>query len=793
MSQETHDATQETQSPFPASSSMRDSTFGVQSLEEAMSESLYSDSTNWSRGDSTEQNTTRSPHPTSPTTDRKRKVSYPPHPRIARPHQRNVSSELPSTAGSSAASPVSLRSSRSPLRSHLRRASNSSLSLNQPLTPMKLSPNPAMPTTPRSESVQSFRLSDEEASVGWETNSQAIQSSNGDDDDRVSELDLGQEREPQLVMPSISMPARRPFTARGRNMGRLKVMVVGPSRIGKTSLIKSIIRHCDDIVHVDPVSTFTPSQSAETTKNTSYEPTKDFTEIQASTRPYPLWWSDMESSRGMWRRKSFGEGILERNICFIDTPGMGSDETNERIVNEIEALQLENAHIESMSDNQLLNLFSGEGGTFVDAVLYLFEPSREPVPQCEHTFVKELASRTNLIPLIARADSFDKRELGAFRENVRGVLSGIDADWYSMVDINVGVSGLPVFDKTPDHSRLEPLAVSSALSDDSEVMDASLLMASDYLQPLMPSDLRYFLDRFMSPSNISRMRHSSARKFLLWRRSHLGTRINLPKQSLLHSPALAPSLSPASSPYIGAGAEDSMLSEHSKVLVPYTTSSYYRSASPSATSDLSGHHPTNVSTSAHALAQHNSQQTTGAEPFRQIRLAKWAQDLQRSLANERKRYDALYAQQPAEWHLEHEGVAGTASDDYDEKNALVSRNASQQHLTAATAEVSPHHHHYRPSRGKLGGEVAVIDPLGILSLGQVFRRQGWIALRVVGGCGFVGAVAWWVLRNWAEVQEWVSGGCGGNSGNGHGGMVGMLGSPVAVPAPERGWWEGWVG
>ena len=79
--------------------------------------------------------------------------------------------------------------------------------------------------------------------------------------------------------------------------------------------------------------------------------------------------------------------------------------------------------------------------------------------------------------------------------------------------------------------------------------------------------------------------------------------------------------------------------------------------------------------------------------------------------------------------------------------------------------------------------------MGILSLGQVFRRQGWIALRVVGGCGFVGAVAWWVLRNWAEVQEWISG--GGNSNTN--GMVGVLASPIAVPAPERGWWEGWVG
>ena len=768
--------TRETRAPpSMASSSMRDSNYGVQSLEEAISESLYSDSTTWSHRDGTEQSVDLSSRPTSPTAVKKRKVSYPPHPRVIRTHCRDVSSELPSTAGSSAASPISLRSSDSPFRSHLRRASNSSLSLNHPSTPFKLSPNPdsGMPTTPRSESVQSFRLSDEESSVAWETNSQAIQSSNGDDDDKVSELDLAQEREPQLVMPSISMPARRPFTARGRTMGRLKVMVVGPSGVGKTSLIKGIVRSCEDIVHVDPVAQTTPNQSIQTSIGTNHEPTEDFVEIQASTRPYPLWWSDMESSRGLWRRKSFGEGILERNICFIDTPGTSSEKSRERVLQEIQSLLLENAQTDNMSDNQLLNLFSGEGGTFVDAVLYLFEPGREPITESEHAFVRELATRTNLVPLIARADSSNAQDLQAHREKIRSVLSGINADWYSMVDISAEAAGFPVFDATPGHSRLEPFAISSAMADDADNMDASLLMASDYLQPLVPSDLTYFLDRFMSASNIARMRHSSAKKFLHWRKQHLGTRIDLSKQSILRAPVSFPPVSPISSPNIATGAE-SFLSEQSKVLVPYTTSSYYRSASPSAASDFSYQHQAKIGTSAHALAQHDSQ-TTGTEPFRQIRLAKWAQDLQRSLANERKRYDTLYTvQQPAEWHLEHEGTGGG-----DEK-ALIARSEER------AADISQ-----RPSRGKLGGEIAVIDPLGILSLGQIFRRQSWFVLRVAGGCGFVGAVAWWVLRNWAEVQEWF----GGSGSAGSGGMSGLGATPVAVPAPsaQRAWWEGWVG
>lgn len=34
---------------------------------------------------------------------------------------------------------------------------------------------------------------------------------------------------PQLVMPSIKMPSRRPFTPEGKAMGRLKVLLAGDS------------------------------------------------------------------------------------------------------------------------------------------------------------------------------------------------------------------------------------------------------------------------------------------------------------------------------------------------------------------------------------------------------------------------------------------------------------------------------------------------------------------------------------------------------------------------------------
>ena len=119
-----------------------------------------------------------------------------------------------------------------------------------------MSPHPesAMPSTPRSASPKSFRLSDEEQSIASDSGSQAIQSSSGDENEGATESPSKDEAMPQLVMPSISMPARRPFTENGKRVGRLKIMIVGPQGVGKTSLIQSICRVCEDVVHMDPIS-----------------------------------------------------------------------------------------------------------------------------------------------------------------------------------------------------------------------------------------------------------------------------------------------------------------------------------------------------------------------------------------------------------------------------------------------------------------------------------------------------------------------------------------------------------
>lgn len=108
-------------------------------------------------------------------------------------------------------------------------------STKAPATPFDLgtpSPAPAsvMSSTPSAVSLQSIKLSDEDSVVD-DVASQAITSS-GEEEAEDGDVDTQQGASggfPQLVMPSIQMPARRPFTTKGKAMGKLKILVAGES------------------------------------------------------------------------------------------------------------------------------------------------------------------------------------------------------------------------------------------------------------------------------------------------------------------------------------------------------------------------------------------------------------------------------------------------------------------------------------------------------------------------------------------------------------------------------------
>ena len=80
----------------------------------------------------------------------------------------------------------------------------------------------SLSSSPKSISNRSFRPSDADSGDGA---SQALASS---EDEAEVPPELG-DSAPQLIMPSIRIPSRRPFTDRGKQIGRLKILIAGDS------------------------------------------------------------------------------------------------------------------------------------------------------------------------------------------------------------------------------------------------------------------------------------------------------------------------------------------------------------------------------------------------------------------------------------------------------------------------------------------------------------------------------------------------------------------------------------
>jgi hypothetical protein len=104
------------------------------------------------------------------------------------------------------------------------------------------------------------------------------------------------------------------------------------------------------------------------------------TEIHASTKPYPHWWNDLDDSRALKKRKSSTDNVLERNICFVDTPGYSPGPTEGEdmgtVVNYVESLFYQTSSVVSLEDSDALGLVSGSGGVLVDVVIYLLSPGK---------------------------------------------------------------------------------------------------------------------------------------------------------------------------------------------------------------------------------------------------------------------------------------------------------------------------------------------------------------------------------------------------------------------------------
>ena len=249
-------------------------------------------------------------------------------------------------------------------------------------------------------------------------------------------------------------------------------------------------------------------------------------------------------------------------------------------------------------------------------------------------------------------------------------------------------------------------------------MDASLLMSPEYVQPLLPSELGLLIDQLFDTDTFAFLKHTSAKKLLSWHATH--PRIQRTPSPFLHHSAHNSTLA---SPF------PTSLS-NSGILVP--------SAAGSA-SELSL-----TASNSYALAR-VADHSQREERLAQIRLSKWASDLQLSLQRERERYERLARNERAVWLIERMGeeVRDGQLIPFDNANAgLVKRDGSPTQ-SFKDGPIYQHQMH---------------DPLGLLQWQDSMRTRGWIALQVVGSFGVVGGLAFWLAKTWgftSGLSDWA--------------------------------------
>ena len=103
--------------------------------------------------------------------------------------------------------------------------------------------------------------------------------------------------------------------------------------------------------------------------------TEHIMEIYASTKAYPSWWSEIDEQKVFQRRKSIGDTVLERNLCFVDTPGYGGglsgSEEMGKVSQYIESQLTKSFSFANGTEGDLVRMLGGDGGSQVDLVLYM--------------------------------------------------------------------------------------------------------------------------------------------------------------------------------------------------------------------------------------------------------------------------------------------------------------------------------------------------------------------------------------------------------------------------------------
>lgn len=124
--------------------------------------------------------------------------------------------------------------------------------------------------------------------------------------------------------------------------------------------------------------------------------------------------------------------------------------------------------------------------------------------------MRSLQDKTNIIPLLAKADTLDSEEILAAKQHIRRQMREHGLRCFSFQNSSD--------DEVSDSSGFaDVFAVSSAPGSDPSVLDASILMDSGYVQPLHDTDLARLTDIIFGMDGCPLLRHFAALKCLRWR------------------------------------------------------------------------------------------------------------------------------------------------------------------------------------------------------------------------------------------------------------------------------------
>ena len=434
------------------------------------------------------------------------------------------------------------------------------------------------------------------------------------------------------------------------------------------------------------------------------------------------------------------------------------------VIEHIES-QLHKLCSNSLSDADFVGLVSGDGGASVDVVFYLIADSLKPA---DIEFLRHLTPLTNVIPLLAQTDLLrSDKDVASTKERV--------AQQLHEANIKPFVFTVPTEERElalalPTSSGLpQPYAISSANGSDHDVMDASLLMSPDYVQPLVSTDLALLVEQVFCPDGVSRLKHAAARKFAQWRRPSVpedssADRVNndyASRPQSLYRPL-----------NLGGGSRNELgiFSSSANALGPGILTAPLGAPSSFALARITDH-------------------TQREEQLAQIRLANWAAELQRSLDNERARYEKLARSERAIWLTERLGECvkdGTlVAVSPAAENAVNAANIIQQQQQAAENALAVPGKKRHSTKSKKSGRRSMWagtstasssnsklslpssfsreDPLGLLEVTAGLRARSLLVLEVLGSLGVLGGVALWManhnyhlqlLYEWA-VEEWT--------------------------------------